>query len=138
MGDVFTRAQRSQIMSKIKGHGNRATEIALIAIFREYRIQGWRRRVKLFGNPDFVFRKSRLTVFVDGCFWHGCPIHGVVPETNTNFWREKIQRNRLRDKLVRRKLTGEGWRVLRIWQHELRDPSKVVRRVNRGLTVIST
>jgi len=71
------------------------------------------------GKPDFVFPDQRLAVFVDGCFWHGCPLHGTNPATNREFWSEKITRNRQRDREVNRALRALGWRILRIWEHEL-------------------
>jgi len=76
MTDVFTEAKRSEVMSRIRAHGNRGTELALIALFRASGLTGWRRRQPVFGKPDFVFRGSKVAVFVDGCFWHGCPKHG--------------------------------------------------------------
>jgi len=118
-------------MAAIRSRGNRATELRLIAIFRAQGITGWRRgaslqwkvargKLKAFRvKPDFVFRKHRLTVFVDGCFWHGCPVHGTQPRQNAKFWREKIARNQARDRLVTRTLRRAGWKVLRIWEHEL-------------------
>ena len=70
-------------------------------------------------RPDFIFRQARLAVFVDGCFWHGCPRHGTKPKSNAAFWRKKISRNQARDRLVTRTLRRAGWRVLRIWEHDL-------------------
>jgi len=115
-------------MSRVKSRGNAATEMRLIEIFREHKITGWRRSAPLFGNPDFVFVKSRLAVFVDGCFWHGCPHHGSLPRTNRAFWRAKLVRNKGRDKLVNKTLALKGWTTVRIWQHELRDSKIVARR----------
>jgi len=119
MPDVFTKAKRSEVMSRIRGKGNRDTELRLIEIFRAHKITGWRRNHTLYGKPDFVFRAARVTVFVDGCFWHGCPIHGTKPRTNAAFWRKKIERNKERDLEVRRFLRKAGWRVVRVWEHEL-------------------
>jgi DNA mismatch endonuclease (patch repair protein) len=86
------------------------------------------------GTPDLVLRRFRLAIFVDGCFWHGCPKHGTVPKTNTQFWTAKILRNRNRDKQVDRSLKGLGWKVLRVWEHDVRlDGLAVVRRINRLL-----
>jgi DNA mismatch endonuclease (patch repair protein) len=133
MADVFTRKKRSEIMSRVKGRDNVATEILLARTFRKHGIVGWRRRASLFGKPDFVFRESRLAVFVDGCFWHGCPLHGTLPLTNSDFWRRKLARNCERDRLVDRYLRKLGWTPLRIWQHELREPERVIRRVRRML-----
>src|SRR5579864_3753379 len=111
MADVFSVAKRSEIMSRVRGRGNRATELALISLFRRNKIAGWRRHKPLFGNPDFAFRKQRLAVFVDGCFWHGCPKHATQPETNSDFWAAKLARNKARDRLVARTLKRRGWRV---------------------------
>jgi DNA mismatch endonuclease, patch repair protein len=119
MVDIFSVTKRSEIMSRVRGRGNKNTELALLALFRRHRITGWRRHLDLFGNPDFVFRKYRLAVFVDGCFWHGCPKHATKPMSNKAFWTAKLARNKTRDRLVLRTLRGQGWRVLRIWQHEL-------------------
>lgn len=118
--DVFTPEKRSDVMSRVRSCGNLKTELALIRVFREIRIAGWRRKQKVFGKPDFVFRKERIAVFVDGCFWHSCPLHATFPKQNATFWEEKLARNRVRDRLVNRTLRRQGWRVLRIWEHELR------------------
>lgn len=68
-------------------------------------------------RPDVVFTRSRVAVFVDGCFWHGCPIHFVAPKSNGWYWEPKLRRNRERDELAVRVLTTAGWRVVRIWEH---------------------
>jgi DNA mismatch endonuclease (patch repair protein) len=133
MADVFTKTKRSEIMSKVRSRGNKATEGALMRLLQMGRITGWRRHVTIFGNPDFVFPKMRLAVFVDGCFWHGCAKHGSHPSSNRTFWQKKLGRNKVRDRLVNRTLMAKGWRVLRIWQHEFREPVKVVRRISRAL-----
>jgi DNA mismatch endonuclease, patch repair protein len=119
MPDVFTRAKRSQVMSRIRGSGNKDTELALIKLFRSEAITGWRRRTPVFGKPDFVFPTLRVAMFVDGCFWHGCPRHATEPKNNAPFWRKKFAANKARDLLVTRTLRRSGWRVLRIWEHEL-------------------
>jgi DNA mismatch endonuclease (patch repair protein) len=131
MGDMFTPAERSRIMSKVKSRNNVATELRLVLIFKEFGIRGWRRRMVVFGRPDFVFPAARLAVFVDGCFWHACPAHGSLPETNRAFWTQKFGRNKERDRVVSLKLKGLGWRVLRLWQHDLREPDRVARRILR-------
>jgi DNA mismatch endonuclease, patch repair protein len=131
--DVFSPSRRSEIMAKIKGRENRSTELRLIHILREFKIRGWRRRAAIFGSPDFVFPKARMAVFVDGCFWHGCPLHGSLPASNRFFWMRKLDRNRERDRLVGQELKKAGWVVLRIWQHELKKPKLVASRVSRSL-----
>ena len=136
MTDVFSKRKRSLVMSGIRSRGNRSTEMRLISLLRENGISGWRRGYPLVGKPDFVFPKVKQAVFVDGCFWHGCPAHYREPRGNAAFWREKIARNRQRDKSVGRELRRRGWKVLRIWEHELRNPqsrSKAALRLMRSL-----
>ena len=106
-------------MSRIRGYGNKDTELALIKLFRCCHIVGWRRKQKIFGKPDFVFYRSKLAVFVDGCFWHGCAKHATQPKSNSEFWMQKITKNKKRDRLVNRELRKLGWRVVRIWEHSL-------------------
>jgi len=135
MSDIFTQTKRSDVMSRIRGAGNKGTELRLIQVFRANGITGWRRGSKLPGRPDFVFSKLKTAVFVDGCFWHGCPRHGTKPKTNAKFWRDKIAANMARDRRVNRALRGRGWKVARVWEHELkrRDEPKLARRLVRIL-----
>lgn len=119
MSDVFTKAKRSEVMSRIRGRDNKDTEIALAKLLRRHGIKGWRRYQPLLGKPDFVFRSARLALFVDGCFWHGCPKHSTMPVNNRAFWLRKLSANKVRDRLVTLQLRASGWRVLRIWEHEL-------------------
>jgi len=118
--DVFTKEKRSEVMSLIRNKGNKQTELRLVKLLRERGIRGWRRGSKLPGHPDFVFSRARLAVFVDGCFWHGCPKHCRIPKTQKKFWHEKIETNKKRDRKKTRELKKLGWRVMRIWQHSLR------------------
>ena len=161
MADVFSKSKRSEVMSRIRSRGNKATELALAKLLRRHRITGWRRHIKLrIANdewrtsntsgrirkskfeirnfavrPDFVFRQARLAIFVDGCFWHGCPRHATQPKNNRAFWRRKFSRNKLRDKLVNHALRRANWRVIRIWECRLRkSPESCLRRIMRGLT----
>ena len=85
MTDVFTKAKRSAVMALIRSRGNRATELRLIALMHERGITGWRHHALVFGKPDFVFRRERVAVFVDGCFWHGCPRTRRCPRTTARF-----------------------------------------------------
>ena len=124
MPDVFTKAKRSDVMSRIRGHGNKDTELALMRVFHAHRITGWRRRQSVFGKPDFVFPSLRLAVFVDGCFWHSCPKHSRLPANNRAFWKKKLSANHVRDVLVGRTLRQRGCKVLRTWEHELSRKNK--------------
>ena len=89
----------------------------------------------VFGMPDFVFPKQKIALFVDGCFWHGCPLpkHSNLPKNNQEFWAKKLQGNKDRDKLVSRELKKSGWKVLRVWEHELKYPEKIVAKLSRLL-----
>lgn len=133
MADVFTKKKRSQVMAAIRSTGNRDTELKLVAIFRAHRITGWRRYQTLAGKPDFLFRRARVAVFVDGCFWHGCPRHGRKPDTNCDYWRNKLARNRARDLKVSRLLRKNRWIVLRFWEHDVKDTRFVVSRLRDAL-----
>lgn len=118
-------------MSRIKGKGNKDTELAMIQIMRKYHISGWRRNQAVLGKPDFIFPKFKIVLFVDGCFWHGCPKHSNMPKNNQAFWAEKLQKNKDRDKYVSRELKKAGWKVIRVWEHELKDIEKVVAKLNK-------
>lgn len=116
-------------MAAVHSRGNKETELKLAAILHAARITGWRRHQPLPGHPDFAFRRQRLAVFVDGCFWHGCRWHCRMPQDNREYWERKISRNAARDRNSNRLLRRAGWRVLRIWGHSLRSPEAVVSRI---------
>jgi DNA mismatch endonuclease (patch repair protein) len=124
MVDLISVEDRSVLMGRIRSHGNKSTELKLLEIFKANGITGWRRKQSLIGKPDFVFRRSRVCVFVDGCFWHGCPKCYRSPSSNQVYWSAKVERNRARDRLVTRTLKASGWRVLRIWEHQLADKAR--------------
>lgn len=146
MTDVFSKSKRSEVMRRIRGCGNRDTEMAFIKLLKAAGITGWRRHFALSCDtrtgtqtrvsgrsrrvkPDFVFAGPRLAVFIDGCFWHGCPRHATAPKTNAEFWAAKRAENRARDRYVNRVLRRRGWRVVRIWEHELRSGRNPVTRL---------
>ncbi|MFP3558204.1 DNA mismatch endonuclease Vsr [Paraburkholderia sp. SIMBA_049] len=132
MTDVLTPAQRKRCMSSVK---NKNTDIE-VAFRKALWSAGLRFRlhVKLPGKPDIAFVRDKVAIFVDGCYWHGCPEHGQVPQTNEQFWRDKISKNIARDNDVTSILTAAGWYVLRFWQHEIkRDPVTCVQRVQASL-----
>jgi DNA mismatch endonuclease (patch repair protein) len=134
MADVFNKAKRSEVMSRIRGKGNKNTELALLRLMRASGITGWRRHQPVFGNPDFVFPSERVAVFVDGCFWHGCPRHRQYPATNGAFWRKKLDANTKRDLLVARTLKNKGWTVVRIWECQLKkSPARCVARIKKAV-----
>lgn len=104
-------------MSKIRGRNTRpeiALRHALWAMGIRYRLKS-----TLPGKPDIVVTKYKTAIFVDGCFWHHCPIHGHFPSSNKQFWRQKLNANMARDKRVTKSLKSAGWHVLRLWEHEV-------------------
>jgi DNA mismatch endonuclease (patch repair protein) len=129
MVDVFTQRKRSEVMSRIRSRDNRDTELLLASLLRRNGIWGWRRHAEIKGRPDFSFRRTKVAVFVDGCFWHCCPKCGNMPANNREFWRVKLGKNKARDKLVNTTLRAQGWSVLRVWEHELRNPIQVIKRL---------
>ncbi len=120
MADTFTKQKRSQIMKAVKSQGNKSTEIKLIKLFNEYRLNGWRRNYNLIGRPDFVFPKIRVVIFADGCFWHGHSCRNVIPKDNADYWSNKIGKNKLRDKFVTQKLRQKKWKVFRLWECKIK------------------
>jgi DNA mismatch endonuclease (patch repair protein) len=107
----------------------------MIKVFRANKITGWRRHQNVFGKPDFIFPELRVAIFVDGCFWHGCPKHSNTPVDNKDFWLKKLTSNKKRDKIVANTLREKGWRVLRIWEHELalKNSKSLLRRLKYNL-----
>lgn len=128
---VGVTGKRSRHMAAVKGSGNKTTEGKLRFSLVRARIRGWEMAPKdVMGQPDFYFRKSKVAVFVDGCFWHGCPRCGHIPRTNRGFWKAKIERNRSRDRRTVRNLRRSGVQVLRFWEHDLRlGVSRCVKRI---------
>lgn len=128
MPDNLTPAQRRKTMQAVKGKNTSLERLVSSAFHR----RGWRyrRNVRsLPGQPDFVFPKSRLIVFVDGDFWHGWR-YPLWREKLGEYWQKKIERNRRRDRLNFRRLRRQGWTVVRFWGHEVyRDLDAVVDRV---------
>src|SRR5436309_8145539 len=131
--DNVSRAVRSRTMSAVKSTGNRSTEMVLRARLVRAAVRGWRLHARdVAGCPDFVFDERRVAVFVDGCFWHGCPRCHRPPSSNQEYWTRKVARNRGRDLTTSRRLRRDGWAVLRVWEHELKhDPAGVMKKITR-------
>jgi DNA mismatch endonuclease, patch repair protein len=113
---------RSEHMRRIRS-GNTRPELILRKLIWA---SGWRYRVRarvMACKPDLVFKSKKVAVFVDGCFWHGCPDHYSLPRTRVEFWRTKLEKNVRRDQRQTRALEAAGWRVIRFWGHEVHfDP----------------
>lgn len=134
MTDVLTPEQRRLCMSRVKCR-NTTPEIALRKALWADKIR-YRLKSNLFGKPDLVFVGPRVAVFIDGCFWHGCPLHAQQPKTNIEFWNNKIKKNIERDAYVNTVLQNQGWHVVRCWQHEVKkDLHGCVDRVKTALSL---
>jgi DNA mismatch endonuclease (patch repair protein) len=120
-------------MSRIRGKGNEKTEVRLAMLLRKEGIGGWRRHLLIPGRPDFAFRKQKVALFVDGCFWHGCPRCFRLPKQNRAFWKAKIEGNRRRDRSVNGRLRRLGWKVIRIRECQLKHANRVVVRIQNAL-----
>jgi len=119
--DKVSKGTRSGIMRKVRSTGNRSTEWRFRAKMMQAGLRGWKVRPKMDFSPDFVFEDRRIVVFIDGCFWHACPVCGKTPASNTEYWTRKFQRNIDRDKKATKELFEQGWTVLRFWEHEIKD-----------------
>lgn len=129
MTDVLTPKQRTYNMSRIRGK-NTAPEIKLRKMLFASGVRGYRIHYNLPGKPDIVFIKKKIAVFIDGCFWHKCPVCFQEPETRKDFWMKKIQSNIDRDKKVNEQLKNDGWAVIRIWEHEIKkEPEEAVKKI---------
>lgn len=137
MTDWLTREQRSRNMASIRSRGNKTTEARFVSLLRAARISGWRRHADLPGRPDFIFPGKHLAVFVDGCFWHGCPRCYRLPADNRNYWRTKLLSNRRRDRRHARKLRSLNWRVLRIWEHSIKSPAGHKRILSKLIKILA-
>ena len=134
MTAVFSKEKRSWIMSRDKGRDTKP-EILVRSLVH---LMGFRFRIHrrdLPGNPDIVLPRYGKVIFVHGCFWHGhkrCP-RSKRPSTNKGFWNKKLDENIERDKRFRRKLRRMGWKVLVVWQCEIRKPEKLLGKLERFL-----
>lgn len=123
--------QRSKLMSKVRGKGNKSTELSLRLALVRAGVRGWRMHPKeVAGCPDFYFPRNRLAVFVDGCFWHACKRCGHVPKTRSSFWSLKFARTRHRALRVAREMRRQQIAMVRFWEHEIkRDPDIVAQKI---------
>jgi DNA mismatch endonuclease (patch repair protein) len=133
MVDNLKPADRRKTMQAVKGKGTRL-ERRLFSILAAMRLNGWKKNVaNVVGKPDVIFPTRRVAIFVDGCFWHGCPYcHRKLPVTNRKYWRRKIERNIALAKSTNRKLRDDGWIVIRIWEHALQN-SKHIEKIKTKL-----
>lgn len=131
----FGGLTRSALMSLVRGKGNKTTELRMVELLRREGLSGWKRQANLPGKPDFAWPKNRLTVFIDGCFWHGHSCNrNLTPRRNAREWLIKIEKNKLRDRKVSRQLNRLGWSIIRIWECRLAKSSEeCVMRIKKRL-----
>jgi DNA mismatch endonuclease, patch repair protein len=124
--DHVSRAIRSKIMAAVRSRGNTTTELPLAEQLWGAGIRGYRKHWPVAGKPDFAWPGRKVAVFVDGCFWHGCTCK-YLPRTNTEFWRNKIEANKRRDRRVVRSLRKDGWTVIRVKECAVRKSATLAR-----------
>ena len=134
MTDVFTREKRSQVMARVKGK-NTTPELAVRRLLTRMGLRYRLHRADLPGKPDVVMAGRKTVVCVHGCFWHGhdCARGARMPKANNAYWQAKIGRNRERDERNREALAADGWTTITVWECELKDEAKLVRRLQRAL-----
>ncbi len=134
MSDIVSKKKRSEIMSRIKSKDSK-----IEVLFRkELWKQGFRYRknsVKYFGKPDIILLKYKTVIFIDSCFWHGCKRHCRIPAVRKKYWSEKISRNKERDKEVSKHYKKNGWRVFRVWEHNIKNKKlNYIQKISSSLT----
>ncbi|MDT5060627.1 MAG: mismatch endonuclease, patch repair protein [Acidobacteriota bacterium] len=131
--DRVNKETRSKVMSAVRSKGTRLEE-KLVGILNGAGLTRHTRYLRgLPGTPDIAFEDAKVAVFLDSCFWHGCPKHLRMPSTNTEYWQSKIEKNIKRDHRQRAALRRLGWRAIGIWEHDLHNPQKVLGKVRRFL-----
>lgn len=119
MPDTFSTQERSEIMRRVKGK-NTSLEMKVRSALHRRGLR-YRLNYPLPGKPDIVFVRARLAIFVDSCFWHGCPQHLRMPKSNQDYWSGKIHRNVERDVKTNELYEEIDWHIIRIWEHELKE-----------------
>jgi len=134
MVDVFTKEKRSEVMACVKGRDTKPEKVVRSLVHRMgFRFSLYRKDLP--GKPDIVLPRYEKVIFVHGCFWHGhanCR-KATIPATNTEFWTEKIAKNKIRDTKSKRQLRRLGWQVLVVWECEIARTEKLMRKLNRFL-----
>lgn len=119
MADKITKKERSSLMSKIKSKETKLEKDFRKLLWKEG-IRYRKNSSKHFGKPDIVIASKKIVIFIDSCFWHGCKKHCRIPEVNRDYWVKKIARNKERDREVNRHYKKLGWKILRIWEHDIK------------------
>ncbi len=135
MADKISKDKRSKIMAAIRSKDTgpeRKLRSAIWATGLRYKKHYGPKKV------DIAFASKKIAVFVDGCFWHGCPIHSHVPKSNQEYWVPKLAKNIERDRLTNQELAEDGWVVLRFWEHELENSEGLSQVTNRISSIVKT
>ena len=130
MTDTFSTRKRSEIMRAVKSQETRIE----VSFRKSLWHAGFRYRKnpkKYFGKPDIVLKKYKKVIFIDSCFWHGCPTHLRLPSTKQGYWKPKIERNKRRDQEVTKHYKKKGWRVIRIWEHEINKDELLKKKIEK-------
>ena len=135
MVDRISKEKRSKIMSAIRSKDTKPELTLRKALWSK----GLRFRIQ-YGNEkiDIAFPSRKLAIFVDGCFWHGCPMHSHIPKSNREYWLPKLRKNKERDKAKGKRLRVDGWKVLRFWEHELINIEEVTDKILPVLNMVNT
>lgn len=132
--DNLSPEDRKKNMSRIRSRGSKSTERRLRSSLVGAGVSGFKMHVAtLPGKPDFSFPLQKVAVFVDGCFWHGCPKCYIRPKSNQSYWDKKFASNKARDTRADDQLKDLGWKSVRIWEHSMKHPSKVRRVISKAL-----
>ena len=130
--DTISKDNRSLVMQQVRSKDTKFERAVVVALKKLDK--SFRQHANLTGKPDIVSRKKKVVVFLDSCFWHGCRWHCRIPKSRRNYWVPKIQRNKNRAKIVNRILKKEGWRVVHVWEHQLKkDFDKSIRKMAKLL-----
>ncbi|MWC30798.1 DNA mismatch endonuclease Vsr [Paenibacillus sp. MMS18-CY102] len=119
MPDKFSKETRSKIMRSIKSKTKMEDRVCKALWNKGLR---FRRNIKdLPGKPDIAWKKYKAAVFLDSCYWHVCDIHGHIPQSNVEYWSKKLSRNKERDQVNTAHYLSSGWKVLRVWEHQIKE-----------------
>ncbi|MEW5951938.1 MAG: very short patch repair endonuclease [Elusimicrobiota bacterium] len=121
--DIYDKNKRRKIMSSVRSKGSKI-ELEFAQKLRKEKIKYRKNPKGYFGNPDFIIVGKKIAVFLDSCFWHGCKKHKNIPKTRKIFWKNKISKNKKRDREVTCHYKNNKWKIYRIWEHELKDKSE--------------
>lgn len=131
--DVLTKVQRRKNMQNIRSTGTKPERL-IMGELKKRKVYFAANVKNITGKPDIVFKRKKVAVFIDSDFWHGHPKYGHIPKSNTEYWEKKIEYNRKRDKKNNKALREKGWKVIRIWEHEIKkDLNKCIIKILKAI-----